>query len=303
MAVKIEDWMGSTKYVAPSKAIVIDNKDPKQKGRIRVDSPVYGKSPWIHYITVEDGFFGPPDVGSVVIVEADGGDPDYIIARGTINDGLDEDSDTPQEFRRYVPTNRGWSSPGELNGLGEVITPNGGHTLELDDGMAILSNGTVVSSKELKGVRLTTSGGHSFNMFEEGTDGQQQNRIQLTTSGNQIIQMVDDEDSEKQNITLKDSEERTIEIIKDSDRIRIRNKSGTIFIDIDFANDTIEIDADNVKLGTAAAESIVRGDAFRTLFNSHRHVSGAPGVPTDVPLVPMDPASANTHLSSKHKVE
>lgn len=300
MSFKIRDWLGDPKYVAASKALVIDNQDPLKKGRIKVKSPVFGEQ-WVYFATPDDGLFAPPDINTVVYVEADGGNPDYLICRGVINDGPDSSPDTRVEFQRDVPTNRGWASPGELTSTGEAAAVNAGHILELDDGIAILSDGSVTHTKEMKGVRITTSGGHFLKMFEEEGDGSQFNRIELGTIDGQLLQMVDDNDAAKQNITLKDKDSRTIEIIKETDRIRIRNASGTIYIDVDFANDTIEVDANIVKLGTSASEAIVRGDTFRALFNSHTHPT--PAGPSSPPFQPMDPPSANTHLSDRHKVE
>lgn len=323
MSVRVKDWIGEVKYLGPSKAIIIDNKDPSHKGRLRILSPVFGESPWIHFLNVEDGFFGIPDVGSVVLVEADGGDPNYVIIRGVYNDGDALDPDTPTIFRRDVPTNRGWVSPGDLDSLGKPVSSNSGHSLELDDGIALNSDGTITQTAESRGIRLNTSGGHSLKILEEGTDGQQQNRIQASTTGGhslslideagntssqqrvemvttsgQSFQMIDDEDSAKQQIVIKDADERTIEVLKETDRIRIRNSSGTIYIDINFANDTIEIDAENVKLGTSAAQSIVRGDAFKTFFEGHTHP--APGGPTGPPFQTM---TSGVEISDKHKVE
>lgn len=57
----------------------------------------------------------------------------------------------------------------------------------------------------------------------------------------------------------------------------------------------VTIEATTIKLGTLAAESLVKGDAFKTFFNAHVH--GAAGTP---PTLPMDPVPG-THLSLKVK--
>lgn len=303
MSFRVLDDKAQSKWAGRSKGIIIDNRDPAQKGRVKVASVVFGTTGFIPYIHTDDAFYGPPDIGAVVYVVAAGGDPDYPVAIGVVNDGPASDPDTPSPFRRDVPTNRGWVSPGELDNEGRPVLPNGGHSIELDDGLATVSDGNVTQTAESRGVRVTTSGGHLLRMMEEGADGAQENRVEAKTTGGQSVEMVDDSDAAGQQVVVKDADGRTIEIIKATDKITIRNQNKTIFIDIDLANDIIEIDANNVKLGTNAAQSIVRGDAFRTLFNAHRHVSGAPGVPTGPPIQPMDPASANTHLSDKHKVE
>lgn len=304
MSVRFHDYTGELKYLAPSKAIVTDNKDPLNKGRVRVYSPVFGYTPWIFCITSEDGFFAPPDIDTIVYIEADGGDPNYLFIRGIVNDGDDLDPDTPQSFRREVPTNRGWVSPGFLDATGKVITPNSGHIIELDDGIALNSDGTIAHTSESKGIRLTTSGGHYLHLWEEEAEGSSKNRVELGTSQSQILQLIDDSDPTKQQIVLKDAEERTIEIIKESDRIRIRNRAGSIFIDVDFANDIVEIDANNVKVGTSADQSIVRGDAMKSKYDAHVHICPACGGQTSVPVSPIDsPGGGDGVLSDLHKVE
>lgn len=285
MSTKVKNWIGESVYLGTSKAIVIDNKDPDQKGRIKVLSPVFGTSPFIPYLSPDDGFFSVPDIGSIVRIEAAGGDSDYLVAYSTVIDGNNQNNDVSPLFRRQVPTNRGWVSPGSLDSNGKPIVASGGHSLELDDGLATVSNSQVTQTAESRGVRLTTAGGHSVKMTEEGSDGNQQNRIEITTSQGHVVEMIDENDG------------------GDANRVRIRNSSGTIFIDVDLANDIIEIDAENVKIGTNAMQALVRGDEFRELFNQHTHISSAPGIPTSVSIEQMDPSSANTHLSSKHRLE
>ena len=158
MAIPIRGRDGDLYYFGCSKAIVVDNKDPLQKGRIRVHSPVFGESSFINYLVPTDGFFGPPDIGSVVYIEAGGGDKDYPLATQTVNEGIDTNSDTPAIFRREVPTNRGWVSPGTLNEEGIPIAHAKGHSVELDDGLATVDGtGKITHTTTNKGIRLTTS--------------------------------------------------------------------------------------------------------------------------------------------------
>jgi hypothetical protein len=160
MTVKTYDWKGSPIYVGTSKAIVIDNQDPSMKGRIRVISTVLGETGFIPYITPDDGFFSPPDVGSVVYLQCDGSDKDYPIVVATLIDGPSANPDTPSVFQRTVPTNRGWVSPGTLKVTGEPSVANGGHKIDLDDGLATVdAQGNVTHTTTSKGIRLTTSGG------------------------------------------------------------------------------------------------------------------------------------------------
>jgi uncharacterized protein involved in type VI secretion and phage assembly len=63
------------------------------------------------------------------------------------------------------------------------------------------------------------------------------------------------------------------------------------------ANGVVTIKAGTIKLGNNAAQKLVLGDAFRTLFNSHTHPTGVG--PSGPPAQPMQ----SSHLSSVSKTE
>jgi len=269
MSVRVFDWLDDNKYLGSSKAIVVDNKDPEQKGRIRVSSPVFGETGFINYLTVDDGFFSPPDIGSVVYIEAAGGDQEYLIATRVVNDGTVENPDTPEAFRRSVPTNRGWVSPGALNSSGKPLNANGGQIFELDDGQATLNtDGSLVQTSSKKGIRLTTSQGHKIELLEEGSDGSSSNRINVQTKGGQIFRLSDDDDSSKQNVLISDTNERTIEISKQNDTIKLRDKDSNNYIELKFSNSTIEIESSTIKIGSGAIEPMVLGNSWLAFENA-----------------------------------
>jgi uncharacterized protein involved in type VI secretion and phage assembly len=62
-------------------------------------------------------------------------------------------------------------------------------------------------------------------------------------------------------------------------------------------NGEVVIKAGTIKLGESASEALVRGDSFRTLFNSHTHPTGVG--PSGPPAQPMQPS----HLSTKVTTE
>lgn len=144
------------KIIGTSRAVVLDNVDPKKRGRIRVKHPLLGETVWIDYLK-NPGQFDVPSVGDIVYLEADCGDAAYPIARGCIVKGKDGDLSTPEAFQRSAPSNRGLYSPD-------------GHLIELDDGRGPL--------KQEKGVRLTTSGGIKIHALE-GTPAESKVLIEL----------------------------------------------------------------------------------------------------------------------------
>ncbi len=85
-------------------------------------------------------------------------------------------------------------------------------------------------------------------------------------------------------------------------RIEAKGSPNDSFIEIDGATGRIIIETTDLRLGdTLAAEALVLGNAFLTLFNTHKHIGvtvgvGVSGVPD--PSTIMVPA---THLSAKSK--
>lgn len=60
------------------------------------------------------------------------------------------------------------------------------------------------------------------------------------------------------------------------------------------ATDVAEIEGSQVKLGVAAAQAVIKGNIFQTLFNAHTH-TGNLGVSTTPPIAPL----TGTELSTK----
>ena len=55
------------------------------------------------------------------------------------------------------------------------------------------------------------------------------------------------------------------------------------------AQGTTTVDGSTIKLGENAIEAVVKGNTFAKIYNNHVHL-GNLGVPTGVPLAPMDPS-------------
>lgn len=61
-------------------------------------------------------------------------------------------------------------------------------------------------------------------------------------------------------------------------------------------NNKVVINSNNIELGEAAAQALIKGNTFQAYFNSHTHI-GNLGAPTSPPVVPSTP----DHLSTVSK--
>ena len=187
---RTRDLQNNSKYVTRSKAKVIDNRDPLQKGRIRVQHPLTGNTSCCDYLKVP-GSFNVPSIGDLVYIEADTGEPEYLVAWGNVTKGLDESPEIPEEFKRDVPTNRGFYTPK-------------GHSIELDDGVAPLTN-TV-----------------------QDTNVTSNNRgIRITSSANNKIHIIEDVDNENQYILIQDAGGNTIKLDYKNNQLTINSIGNT----------------------------------------------------------------------------
>lgn len=170
---RTKDANGNVKYSGRSKATVVDNRDPLKKGRIIVDHPLLGETVWIDYLS-EPGRYNPPSIGDLVYVEADAGHQEFPIAWGNAVKGEDSNPDVPTQFKRDVPSNRGWQTPG-------------GHKVELDDGVATVTDAPndKAFTTANRGIRLTTKAGNKVWIIED-TDASQGYILIEDIGGNSI---------------------------------------------------------------------------------------------------------------------
>lgn len=156
-----------------SAGVVVDNRDPLKRGRIRVDHPILGITNWMRYLRTPSSF-SVPSIGDVVYVECDAGYETHPIAWGNIVTGEDNNPNLPESFKRDVPTNRGFFTPG-------------GHLVEFDDGLANLTQDPLAPDQttENKGIRFTSSGGNKIHINEDSDNGVETILIE-DSSGNLI---------------------------------------------------------------------------------------------------------------------
>ena len=91
----------------------------------------------------------------------------------------------------------------------------------------------------------------------------------------------------------------------DTGQVRVRLKDNLKFTIEADGTDVLEVFKDgsgvHVHLGEGATESLIKGDAFKALYDAHTHSSPAGGS-TGPPALAMD-NPVGTHLSQQHKVK
>lgn len=121
-----------------------------------------------------------------------------------------------------------------------------------------------------------TKAGHIL-LFDD-TSGQE--RVQLTTKGGHEVTM----DDAGQSVTVETSSGQKITM--DASSITIEAKASVTVK----GGASVTVDAPSIKLGAAAAQSLVLGEALMAVYNLHTHNCTAPGAPSGPPLSPMTPA-------------
>jgi len=278
---------GAIKLVGRSKAKVLDNRDPLKRGRIIVDHPQLGPTTWIQYLHNPNGF-DAPSVGDIVYVEVDAGVFTHPVAWGNTIKGPDAAPEMPTQFRRDIPTNRGFYTPG-------------GHLIEFDDGIGVLTkdpNETQTTS-EKRGIRITTQGENRIHIMEDSVTNE--HFILIRDFGGNLIKL----DYAAKEITISSIGDTNTFTFKDEKK-EIQGKFNTDVtktIDINagedfnlFTNQNMILTAtQNIKIGSSGAnENLVLGQAFKTLYNQHTHI-GNLGIPTGVPQQQM----GAPHLASR----
>lgn len=282
------DTNDSIKYAGRSKAVVIDNRDPMDRGRIRVEHPILGPTVWIDYL-MPTGIFSIPSIGDLVYVECDSGELEYPIAFGQVIKGTDDEPELRPEFRRDVPTNRGMSTPG-------------GHLLEFDDGLVELTQDPQDTefTTESKGIRITSSGNNKIHIVEEVDSGN--TYILIEDAGGNFIKL----DYENNELTINSLGKTKFDTAEDREDTVGGELKITVTGAANITADTATIEASEIKLGEAAAEAVVKGDAFKSFFDGHTHSAGmlmSPmGPVTGSSGGPDSPMPADT-LSDKVKTE
>ncbi|MET0179341.1 MAG: phage baseplate assembly protein V [Novosphingobium sp.] len=250
----------ATKYWGKYRGIVVDTKDPDNRGRITVNVPsVLGEetSQWAEPAFPYGGGAGfgwvlVPPVDSAVFVEFIEGDPSAPVWTGTFWRKRDE---VPQEHTGQET---------------KVLRTESGHRLVFDDtaGSEVItlhSKADAVIELDHQGSIALTDGGGA--------------RVALDASSGEIVI----EDANGNALTLSSSGIAWT----DASGNTIETTAGGIEV----KGTTITVAGQSVALGGAGGEPLIKGQTFMALFNSHTHPCTAPGSPSGPPLVPLTPGA------------
>jgi len=141
---------------------------------------------------------------------------------------------------------------------------------------------------------LRTKGGHEILMDDTSSE----KHVQVKTNGGHTADFNDQD----RKVEIKTAAGHTVTLDDGGSKITVQTSGGqSITLEsgsIKLTATSVVIDAASIKLGgNAAVQSLVLGEAFMALYNSHTHICTAPTLPSAPPLPPMTPAV----LSSTNK--
>jgi len=287
-------------YYSSYKAIVRDNEDPEERGRIQISCPEVGHDENLPAVDVwvppaadiagdRFGWFNPPLVGSYVRVEFDNGDPSipkaYYGGFFTVPSGK---CPIPSEFG-YVdgkPQKRGFRS-------------RAGHYLLFNDAAGEekvelfwhqISSGDPAASDPDK-VAADMAGGDKFAVLSFNEDA-----VQIRDAEGQLFVL----NTKEKQITLQDANGNLI--TTSADGISLIDGKSSIGMDgkgdvniiaaknLNLNAPNINLKSGGVYLGDGAALSVAVADLLLPWLASHTHNVPPPvGAPTAPPLAPPPP--------------
>lgn len=269
---------------------VEDNEDPEFEGRCRIrvfgkmDQRVDIEDPNSEFILPTDklpwcraansitggsnsggGTFDPPKLGTIVEISFDNGNlysPVYHHAVYISDEVKEEIQESYQNAHVLIYD----------TAFGQSIDNNGDVSNDRD------GEGIKLFFTEESGFTIDYATGEGSTVFTIKPD----NSVEINNPNGDSIVMGNDG-----NISFTHS--GTVTINADSD-LEVNCVNAIIS-----ASSEAHIDAPQIKLGTTAAESIIKGDTFKDLYNNHTHPT--PVGPSGIPVIPMDPALSQVNTT------
>lgn len=242
------------KYYGKFRGFVKDNRDPEQRGRLKVTvPPIMGDEvlswalPCLPFGGLSNqGLFAIPEINAQVWVEFEEGDIDRPIWTGTF---WQTKTDVPPESAKQTPTTRLLKTPG-------------GHLLQFDD------------EADQEKIILKHKQGSELQIDSRGTI------VMKDKSNNQVIL-----DAEAGEIKIVDANDNQVYL--QAAGVNVNDANGNQMeltaSGIKVKGNQIVLSGNRVSLGGEVGEPIIRGASFLSLFMTHVHtVAGS--IPTDPPV-------------------
>ncbi len=253
------------RFYGKYRAFVADNADPSKLGRVKLRVPsVFGDeiSNWALPVLpfggkAQQGLFLVPEVDAQVWAEFEEGNPDAPLWVGVF---WQQTSDVPEEASKDTPTTRLLKTPA-------------GHLLVFDD------------EKGAERVRLVHGQGAELCLDEHGS-------VLITDNSGARIEL----DAQAGSLTIEDKHGNKLKT--DSSSTLFQDKNGNQLkmagSQVTLKGTTIVIDGQQVGLGGAGGEPLLKGATFLSLFATHVHTCTAPGSPSSPPVAPLPPSVLTT---------
>jgi uncharacterized protein involved in type VI secretion and phage assembly len=236
------------------RGFVTDNADPDKRGRIKLQVPALlgdQATDWALPCLpcgglAEQGFLFVPDIGAQVWVEFEGGDLSYPIWVGTF---WQQSADVPSEVADQATT--------------RLLKTTSGHLLMFED------------KQGDEAIKLLHAKGAKLDMDAKGS-------FAITDKKGATVTL----DADKGQITVEDANGNTLTMsgsgttVEDANGNKVEMAASGITV----KGTKIVLDGQQVMLGGAGGEPIIKGQSFLTLFATHIHTCTAPGSPTSPPI-------------------
>lgn len=236
------------------RGFVADNADPQKLGRVRLTVPaLLGQqtSDWALPCLpcgglADQGWICVPEVGAQVWVEFEGGDLSHPIWVGTF---WQQAADVPAELADQTTT--------------RLHKTAGGHLLLFED-----------KSGEER-IQLMHMGGANLDIDPNGT-------VALTDQGGARLTL----DAENNQVVLEDANGNTLTMTTSGTTLEDANgnKLEMAASGVTVKGMQIVLEGNQVMLGGAGGEPVIKGQSFLTLFATHVHTCTAPGSPSSPPI-------------------